>query len=86
MRNGFDSLAARAQTVLRQDPFSDHVFCFSWPPWRCGQAVWLREGSPKRLGGIFLWDAAGWSPKASPICYPHDVSDGMVADWRRKHP
>lgn len=22
---------------------------------------------------------------ASPLCYPKDVSDGMVADWRRKH-
>jgi transposase len=28
MRKGFDSLAAQAQTVLRQDPFSGHVFCF----------------------------------------------------------
>jgi hypothetical protein len=24
----FDSLAAQAQTVLGQDPFSGHVFCF----------------------------------------------------------
>src|SRR6266568_559720 len=28
MRKGFDSLAAQAQTVLGQDPFSGHVFCF----------------------------------------------------------
>ncbi|HEU0218229.1 MAG TPA: IS66 family insertion sequence element accessory protein TnpB [Stellaceae bacterium] len=28
IRNGFDSLAAQAQTVLRQDPFSGYVFCF----------------------------------------------------------
>ena len=28
MREGFDSLAAQAQTVLGQDPFSGHVFCF----------------------------------------------------------
>jgi hypothetical protein len=28
----------------------------------------------RRLGG------------ASPLCYPKDVSDGMVADWRRAHP
>src|SRR5262252_2092509 len=27
MRKGFDSLAAQAQTVLGQDPFSGHVFC-----------------------------------------------------------
>src|ERR1700759_5189352 len=28
MRKGFDSLAAQARTVLGQDPFSGHVFCF----------------------------------------------------------
>ena len=28
MRKGFDTLAAQAQTVLGQDPFSGHVFCF----------------------------------------------------------
>jgi IS66 Orf2 like protein len=28
MRKGFDSLAAQAQTVLGQDPFCGHVFCF----------------------------------------------------------
>jgi transposase len=28
MRKGFDGLAAQAQTVLGQDPFSGHVFCF----------------------------------------------------------
>ena len=22
---------------------------------------------------------------AEPLCYPKDVSDGMVADWRRSH-
>ena len=27
-RGVFDSLAAQAQTVLGQDPFSGHVFCF----------------------------------------------------------
>ena len=28
MRKGFDSLAAQVQSVLGQDPFSGHVFCF----------------------------------------------------------
>jgi len=23
---------------------------------------------------------------ASPLCYPKDVTDGAVADWRRAHP
>ena len=28
MRKGFDSVAAQAQSVLGQDPFSGPVFCF----------------------------------------------------------
>jgi hypothetical protein len=23
---------------------------------------------------------------ASPLCYPKDVTDGLVGDWRRSHP
>jgi hypothetical protein len=23
---------------------------------------------------------------AEPLCYPSDVTDGMVADWKRQHP
>jgi hypothetical protein len=23
---------------------------------------------------------------AAPLCYPPDVTDGMVSDWKRKHP
>jgi transposase len=28
MRKGLDSLAVQVQTILRQDPFSGHVFVF----------------------------------------------------------
>lgn len=34
-----DSLAAQERTVLGQDPFYDHVFCFRGPPWGPGQIV-----------------------------------------------
>ena len=60
MRKGFDSLAAQAQTVLGQDPFSGHVFCFRG---RRGDLVkllwWDGDGLclfAKRLEqGRFLW-------------------------------
>ncbi|HEY1961576.1 MAG TPA: IS66 family insertion sequence element accessory protein TnpB [Rhizomicrobium sp.] len=45
MRKGFDSPAAQAQTVLGQDPFSGHVFCF------CG-----RRGD---LVKLLWWDGDG---------------------------
>ena len=28
LRNGFDGLSAKVQAVLRQDPFSGHLFVF----------------------------------------------------------
>jgi transposase len=60
MRKGFDSLAAQAQTVLGQDPFSGHVFCFHG---RRGDLVkllwWDGDGLclfAKRLErGRFVW-------------------------------
>jgi transposase len=60
MRKGFDSLAAQAQTVLGQDPFSGHVFCFRG---RRGDLVkllwWDGDGLclfAKRLErGRFVW-------------------------------
>ena len=63
MRKGFDSLAAQAQTVLGQDPFSGHVFCFRG---RRGDLVkllwWDGDGLclfAKRLErGRFVWPRA----------------------------
>ena len=63
MRKGFDSLAAQAQTVLGQDPFSGHVFCFRG---RRGDLVkllwWDGDGLclfAKRLErGQFVWPRA----------------------------
>ena len=64
MRKGFDSLAAQAQTVLGQDPFSGHVFCFRG---RRGDLVkllwWDGDGLclfAKRLErGRFVWPRTG---------------------------
>ena len=39
-----------------------------------------RNGS--RCGGRSAYSRPGG---ASPLCYPSDVSDGMVLDWKRKH-
>lgn len=39
-----------------------------------------RNGS--QCGGRSAYSRPGG---ASPLCYPKDVSDGMVADWRRTH-
>jgi hypothetical protein len=52
MRKGFDSLAAQAQTVLGQDPFSGHVFCFRG-----------RRGDLVKL----LCVVVGWR-RAVPVC------------------
>jgi hypothetical protein len=40
-----------------------------------------RNGS--QCGGRSAYSRPGG---AEPLCYPKDVSDGMVADWRRSHP
>jgi transposase len=60
MRKKFDSLAAQAQTVLGQDPFSGHVLCFRG---RRGDLVkllwWDGDGlclfAKRRERGRFVW-------------------------------
>ena len=39
-----------------------------------------RNGS--QCGGRSAYSRPGG---ATPLCYPKDVSDGMVSDWRRSH-
>ncbi|SPD61709.1 conserved protein of unknown function (plasmid) [Cupriavidus taiwanensis] len=63
MRSGFNSLAAKVQTVLERDPFSGHVFVFRG---RRGDLVkvlwWSGDGMcllMKRLErGRFVWPRA----------------------------
>lgn len=65
MRSGFNSLAAKVQTVLERDPFSGHVFVFRG---RRGDLVkvlsWSGDGMcllMKRLErGRFVWPRADW--------------------------
>ena len=46
MRRGFDGLAMLAQEVLKQDPFSGHLFCF--------------RGRRGHLVKILYWDGQGF--------------------------
>ncbi len=41
----------------------------------------MRNG--RQCGNVSAYSRPGG---ASPLCFPQDVSDGMVADWRRAHP
>src|ERR1700738_1582358 len=62
MRKGFDSLAAQAQTVLGQDPFSGHVFCFRGRRGDLVKLLWWGGAEPgatvDAAGGDRLADAA----------------------------
>ena len=57
MRKGFDGLSLRAQEVLREDPFSGHLFVF--------------RGKRGELIKVLYWDGqglclfAGWSGAGS---------------------
>ena len=85
MRNGFDGLAAAAQTALSQDPFSGHVFVFRGRRgdivkllWWDGQGLCLFA---KRLEkGRFVWPQAS----SGAVCMtPAQLSmllEGI--DWR----
>ena len=86
MRRGFDGLAAIAQDVLQQDPFSGHVFVFRG---RKGDRIkvlwWSGDGMcllAKRLEqGHFVWPQA---ESGSVHLTPAQLSmllEGI--DWRR---
>jgi transposase len=59
MRKGFDSLAAQAQTVLGQDPFSVMYFAFA-----AAAAIWSSCCGGMATGCVCLpsvWSAGDWS-------------------------
>ena len=72
MRKGFDSLAAQAQTVLGQDRFSGHVFCFRG---RRGDLVkllwWDGDGLRQIDSTIGLADRKGCGSAPLRACRSH---------------
>ncbi len=86
MRRGFDGLAAIAQDVLQQDPFSGHVFVFRGCKGDRIKVLWWRGDGmcllAKRLEqGHFVWPQA---ESGSVHLTPAQLSmllEGI--DWRR---
>jgi len=86
MRKGFDGLAAVAQTVLREDPLSGHVFAFRG---RMGDRVkvlyWDGQGMClfyKRLDtkGSFVWPSASGGKIQITPAQLSTLLEGI--DWR----
>ena len=63
MRRGFNTLAAQAQTVLKEDPFSGHLFVFRGRRGDLLKIIWWDQQGAclfyKRLErGRFVWPRA----------------------------
>ena len=63
MRSGFNTLAAQAQTVLKEDPFSGHLFVFRGRRGDLLKIIWWDQHGAclfyKRLErGRFVWPRA----------------------------
>jgi transposase len=86
MRRGFDGLSAQVQTILQQQPFSGHVFCFRG---RRGDIVkllwWDGDGLclfAKRLErGRFIWPKAEGGTVQLSRAQLSMLLEGI--DWRR---
>src|ERR1700757_5244929 len=86
MRKGFDSLAAQAQTVLGEDPFSGHVFVFRG---RRGDLIkmlwWDGDGlclfAQRLERGRFIWPQAASGTVALTQAQLSMLLEGI--DWRR---
>jgi hypothetical protein len=85
-------LIATAGSALAREPLTDAqvreaiikesvaAYMATGHPCACPYNL-ARNGS--QCGGRSAYSRPGG---AAPLCYPRDVSDGMVADWKRKHP
>jgi hypothetical protein len=79
-----DQAAAQQQlndTQIRQQIIQDSVDAYlaSGHPCACPYNS-ARNGSS--CGGRSAYSRPGG---AAPLCYPSDVTDGMVADWKKQH-
>ena len=86
MRCGFDTLAAKVQTVLSEDPYSGHVFVFRGRRgdlvkllWSDGDGMFLLA---KRLEqGRFVWPQAESGSVSLSAAQLSMLLEGI--DWRR---
>ena len=86
MRKGMDGLAALAQTVLEQNPFSGHVFVFRGRRGDLLKLVWFDGDGlclfAKRLErGRFIWPQATSGTVSLTAAQLSMLLEGI--DWRR---
>ena len=86
MRKGMDGLAALAQTVLEQNPFSGHVFVFRGRRGDLLKLVWFDGDGlclfAKRLErGRFIWPQANSGTVSLTAAQLAMLLEGI--DWRR---
>ena len=86
MRKGMDGLAALAQTILTQNPFSGHVFVFRGRRGDLVKLVWFDGDGmclfAKRLErGRFIWPQAASGSVSLTAAQLSMLLEGI--DWRR---
>jgi len=86
MRKGMDGLAALAQTVLEENPFSGHVFVFRGRRGDLLKLVWFDGDGlclfAKRLErGRFIWPQANSGTVSLTAAQLSMLLEGI--DWRR---
>src|SRR5260370_24535202 len=82
MRQGVHSLAAQAQTVLGQDPFSGHVFCFRGRGGDLDKLLWWDgDGTVRLAASTGPWQAVSMTISPNPyrgFCFPPAVIEHAV--------